>query len=256
MTHVRQELALGQVGTLGGFFGLPQFFLSAFAGGDIDKRDHRTQPPSVSAYRVGPVFGRKAGAIGTPEHLVVHMRPYAPLKRSVNGAVVHRIRRAVRPGVVHQLVHVFAQQVAGVGVSQQAGTGRIAEGAAAVEINAVNRLGRGIEQQPYLFLLLLQLRLSAQNAPANASAVPPPISRPATSRRSVMAKMRLTLRCAEMSAASKACCVRVWIPLSRRSSKRAPKLKLPQLSLLDFVEGHPLPDLGLHGLELCLQIVH
>ena len=74
------------------------------------------------------------------------MRRCAPLKGLVNGALLHGVWGAIRFGMMHELVYVCAKQGVRVAVSQQTGTGGIAKGAAAVQIDAVNRLSGRIQQ--------------------------------------------------------------------------------------------------------------
>src|SRR5215475_6726922 len=100
------------------------------------------------------------------------MRRRAPLKGLVNGAFLDGIGGAVRFGMMHELVHVRAKQGLRVAISQQTGTGGIAEGTAALQIDTVNRLSGGIQQQSYLFLSGAQLRLGPQNTPANGERRP------------------------------------------------------------------------------------
>ena len=56
------------------------------------------------------------------------------------------------PGMVHEVVHVAAEQVFGLLITQELDAGGIAEDAIAFEIDPINRLGRGVEQQLELFL--------------------------------------------------------------------------------------------------------
>ena len=134
----------------------PHRLLGALALGDVHERDHGADDLPLPAHRVGPVFRGEAGPVGAPQDLVGDVRPLPLLEPPVDAAFLQRVVRAVGPGVVDQPVHRPAQQGAGVGMAQQAEAGGVAEGASAVQVDAVDRLAGGVEQQADLLLALPQ----------------------------------------------------------------------------------------------------
>ena len=58
-------------------------------------------------------------------------------------------------------VQVLAEQVAGVGITQEPQTGGVAECAAAVQVDSADRLAGGVEQEPDLLLAIPQGPLDA-----------------------------------------------------------------------------------------------
>ena len=102
--------------------------------------------------RMAPVFGRKRGAVGPPEHFVLDVRPFAGPQRLENRRLLRRVRRAIRPRVVNQRVHLPADERGGRFVAKKPRARGVAERADPAEIDAVDRLGCRVEQQPYPFL--------------------------------------------------------------------------------------------------------
>jgi len=92
----------------------------------------------------------------TPENFVVDVRALVPPKRPGDSALLLRVGSPVFPGMMEQFVHVTAQELARVRVAQESSTRRVGEGAAASEVDPINRLGRGIEQEPDVFFTLAQ----------------------------------------------------------------------------------------------------
>ena len=76
------------------------------------------------------------------------MDALAFLKTYVNGTLLDWIRRAVRPSVVLQRMHVFPEQFGWNVVSEQAHGCTITEKTGTLGIAAKNRLSRGIEYEP------------------------------------------------------------------------------------------------------------
>jgi len=58
--------------------------------------------------------------------------------------------------MMEQVVHIPAEELPRVRVAQEPGARRICEGAAALEVDPINRLGRRIEQEPDVFFTLAQ----------------------------------------------------------------------------------------------------
>ena len=53
-------------------------------------------------------------------------------------------------------MHVPAQELAWIVVPQEPGRCRVGEGAAALQVNPINRFGSGIKQEPYVLFTLAQ----------------------------------------------------------------------------------------------------
>ncbi len=139
---------------------LAQLFLDATPVADVDECDHATHQLAVTLHRVRPVLGRKGLAIRAEHHLIIDVRPLVLPKRLVDAALLDRVRLPVGPGVVHQVVHVLAQQLVDAVVAQQPGAGGVGERAVAVQIDPVDPLTRRVEQQPHLLVRLPQRSLS------------------------------------------------------------------------------------------------
>ena len=92
----------------------------------------------------------------TPENFVVDVRALVPPKRPGDSALLLRVGSPVFPGMMEQVVHVPAQELAGTRVAQESSACRAGEGAAASQVNRINRLGRRIEQEPDVFFALAQ----------------------------------------------------------------------------------------------------
>jgi hypothetical protein len=84
-------------------------------------------------------------AIGAKHDLVINMRAFSFPECLVNLALLYRIVLAVRPGVMHKLVHVFAKEIVDGVEAQQPGTSRIRERASAGEIDPVNAFAGGVQ---------------------------------------------------------------------------------------------------------------
>ena len=79
------------------------------------------------------------------------MRILVSVECAIDPALIYRIGRSVWPRVVRQVVNVLAQQLVFSVVAQQFDERRVAESAIAVEIDAVDRLGRRLDQPLLLF---------------------------------------------------------------------------------------------------------
>ncbi len=152
MAHIGQEFAFGAAGGFGGLFGLEQFRLDPFALADFHKRHHRAHRHAFFHHGVGPVFGWETAAVGAVQDLVLDMGADACAGGLLDAAVGGGKGAAVRSRMVNEAVHVLAEKVFHLGISQKAGTGRIAEHALAGQVDAVNRLGGRIQQQLELLL--------------------------------------------------------------------------------------------------------
>ena len=129
---------------------LQQFFLDQDALGDVQEGRHRPHDTAVAKLRVGPVLHRKGAAVGAPERFVLQVDPHPLFHGDEDRAVVLGKRAAVGMPVMDLPVHVLADQIARVGIPQHAQAGAVAEGAVAVQVRAVDRLRRGVEQQAEL----------------------------------------------------------------------------------------------------------
>ena len=119
--------------------------------GDVQKSHHRADDGAIAANRIAPVFDREGRAVRPPEHLIIAVDPLAPSKRLDDGALFLRIRRAVGPGVVSQAMHILAQELIRIGVTQEPDTSRVGECALSLLIDLVNGLGNRIEQEADVF---------------------------------------------------------------------------------------------------------
>src|ERR1035438_2524739 len=111
MAHVGQELALGEIGGLGGFLGLAQDLLDAPALRNVHESNNRADYFSAPVQGMRPVFGGKAGAVAAPEDFVFNVGALSAAEGFVDVALLHRVSRSILPGMVHQGVHVLAMQV-------------------------------------------------------------------------------------------------------------------------------------------------
>jgi hypothetical protein len=155
--HLLQGLFLGErPADVAAVLGQPHLFgdrrLGAPADGDVGERDDRPDHRSTLPDRVRSVFRGERRAVRPPEVLVIDVCPLATAERLVDPAVLLVVGRAVGPAVVDQLVHVPPQQVLGPRVAEQAQAGRVAEGAAAPGVDAVDRLARRFQEQPRALL--------------------------------------------------------------------------------------------------------
>ena len=103
-----------------------------------------TTAPMTSPLRTIGWLQYSAGnddAVRAPEHLVVDVRLLPMAHRLVDRRLFRRIRRAVRPRVMNQRVHLLADECRRRVVAEQPRTGGIAEDADAAEIDAVDRFG-------------------------------------------------------------------------------------------------------------------
>ena len=80
-------------------------------------------------------------------------------KRPVDAALLHRIGISVHLRVVDQLVHLLAQNLADALEAQHPGARGIREGAVTLQIDAIDPLTGGIEEQPHQLVGLSQLHL-------------------------------------------------------------------------------------------------
>jgi hypothetical protein len=94
---------------------------------------------------MGPKLYRKAGAVLSPINFIVSMDALSFLKTYVNGALLERIRGAIRPSVVLQRMHVFPEQFGRIVVSEQARGCTITEKTGTLGIATKDRFSGGIE---------------------------------------------------------------------------------------------------------------
>src|SRR5712691_6051895 len=97
--------------------------------------------------RVAPVFGGKTRAVRAPKNLLVVVNACSRMQRLEDGAFFPWVGCAVGTRVVGYLMHVSPQEPFRLSKAEHPRAGRIAECAAAVGINAVDGLRRGIQQR-------------------------------------------------------------------------------------------------------------
>ena len=128
-------------------------------GRQVPDRDHRPRQAPVPPLGVGPGIGGKGGAVLAPEHRIPHMPGHALPVGLGQGAVAGRKRRAVRVGMVKDLVEVPADDLVPAPVSHHLHAGRIAEGGQPLGIGAVDGLPGGGQQQREVGQMLVGLGL-------------------------------------------------------------------------------------------------
>ena len=96
--------------------------------------------------REGRVLGQEEAAVLPPHHLVVELHGAARLQGPDERAFGLRVGRAVRVGVVDQVVHVPAQHLLGVEAERPLG-GLVDEGAASLGVDAVDAEADRVEQR-------------------------------------------------------------------------------------------------------------
>ena len=133
---------------------LPQRLFRLFPLRDVDEGYDRTEESTVPNHRMGPKLYRKAGAVLSPINLIVSMDALSFLKTDVNGTLVDWVRRAVRPSVVLQRMHVFPEQFGWIVVPEHAHGCTITEKTDTLGIAAKNRLSCGIEYEADEFLAI------------------------------------------------------------------------------------------------------
>src|SRR6266567_4261590 len=97
---------------------------------------------------MGPILHGKARAILSPENFVVSVNAFAFFETQVYGALLERIRSAIRASMVLCFVHVLSQQLASIVVSEHMCGGVIAEDTGADLVTAKDSLSSGRQDQP------------------------------------------------------------------------------------------------------------
>ncbi len=120
--------------------------IEAAALRDIREGDDRTAYDSVVHELAGDVFHGEGGAVLAPEDLVVHAHRLLGVERPLDGAILVSIGRAVRLGVVDQLVRVLADDLVHL-VAEHAGAGLVAEGEIAVDVETPDAVAYGGEDR-------------------------------------------------------------------------------------------------------------
>ena len=119
--------------------------------GDIAKHDHGTDETAAVADRGRGVFDEEACAVLAPEHLAVDLMHGAVPERCVDWALRCRIIGAVGMGVMHDRMHVLADEILDL-PAQHAFSRRIDEGGLAVSIYAVDAFAGRAQDQLVLAL--------------------------------------------------------------------------------------------------------
>ena len=76
---------------------------------------------------------------------------------AIDAAVFHRVGRSVSARVMDRRVGVASEKFASIGVAQHGETGCVAEAETAFKVEAIDALGRRVEQQAHLFFPPQQL---------------------------------------------------------------------------------------------------
>jgi hypothetical protein len=103
-----------------------------------------------------PILDGKAGAVPSPENLVVSMDAFALFKTQIYGALLQRIWGTVRAGVMLGCVHVFSDQLGRIVISEHTRGGLVAEKAGAYGVAAKDSLSGGREDETDSFLAIPQ----------------------------------------------------------------------------------------------------
>ncbi len=90
---------------------------------DVAEHDHRADHVAAVADRCRGVLDPERGAVLAPEHFGVDLMHRAVAERGVDRAIVLGIMRAVRVGVVHDRMHVVADQFLGLHPSMRSAAG-------------------------------------------------------------------------------------------------------------------------------------
>ena len=128
-----------------------QLLVGLPALGDVAEHDHGADQAAAIADRGRGVFDEEACAVLAPEHLAVDLMHGAVAEGGVDRAMDRRIMRAVGMGVMHDRMHVLADQFLGL-PAQHAFGRRIDEGGLAVGIDAVDAFAGGAQDQLVLAL--------------------------------------------------------------------------------------------------------
>ena len=113
---------------------------------DVAEHDHRADHVAAVADRRRGVFDPERRAVLAPEHFGVDLMHGAVAERGVDRAIVLGIVRPVRMGVVHDRMHVVADQFLGLPAEHALG-GRIDEGGLALGVDAVDAFAGGAQDQ-------------------------------------------------------------------------------------------------------------
>ena len=125
--------------------------LRLLALGDVDKGHDRTDELAFLFHGMRPQLGGKPGAVAPPQGLLLAMQQSPAAGRALDAAGFLRAGRAVGVGVMHELVHVRADDVE-VAKPQHPPRRRVHEGAGSGKVDAVHAFGRRAEQQAHAFL--------------------------------------------------------------------------------------------------------
>ncbi len=101
---------------------------------------------------MGPILRGKRRSVGPPEYFVSDVNSLSVLEGPKYLALTHGISGAVLVGVVNLVMHVPAQQILLAFVAQEPDTRRVAKSALAFQIDPVDCLRRGLQQQTELML--------------------------------------------------------------------------------------------------------
>ncbi len=124
--------------------------------GDVDEGDDAPDQLALLRHRMGPVLDRERPAVLAEHHLVVDVRAPVVPECLIDAARLQRVGITVGAGVVHEIVHLLAQELVHAVESQQLGARRIGERAPPLEVDSVYPLARGIQEETHELVGLAQ----------------------------------------------------------------------------------------------------
>ena len=145
-----------------------QLFVGLAALADVAEHDDGADDDAAVTDRGRGVFDEEPAAVLAPEHLAIDLMHGAVAERGVDRAIIVGIVPPVMMGVMHDRVHVLADQFFGRPAQHPLGR-RIDEGGLAVGIDAVDAFAGGAQDQ-----LVFALDIAGTPArPAAMSSMPP-----------------------------------------------------------------------------------
>src|ERR1700721_871758 len=122
-------------------FTLAEYLFGPFPPRNVDEGDDCASCLTLLYDKIRPILYGKAGAVFSPEDLIVSVDPLTFLKAHINRTFFEGIGRAVFTGMVLQRVHVLGQQLPGIAVAEHARSRSIGEKTSTFCIAAENPLG-------------------------------------------------------------------------------------------------------------------
>ena len=132
----------------GHLLSLVQFFLNLQSVGDIDECHDTTYQFAIALDRVRLILGREVRSICAKHDLVVDVNALVLAERLVDGVPLNWVLFAIRACVMHEIVHMLAEEISVRLETEEFQARWICEGAVAFHIGAIDALARGVQQQP------------------------------------------------------------------------------------------------------------